>query len=76
MSNSTNITRIKAVNNALGILKDKVVFVGGATVSLYPDRSFLLTKPFGLLKSGWLNYLLWKVIPSPTTSKRYSKQGN
>ncbi|HEY0433709.1 MAG TPA: hypothetical protein VGC95_07550, partial [Chitinophagaceae bacterium] len=40
MSPSTNITRIKAVNNALGALKEKVVFVGGATVSLYADRRF------------------------------------
>jgi predicted nucleotidyltransferase len=40
MSHSTNITRIKAVNNALADLKDKVVFVGGTTVSLYPDRRF------------------------------------
>lgn len=44
MSHSTNITRIKAVNNALGALKDKVVFVGGATVSLYPDRGFFETR--------------------------------
>jgi predicted nucleotidyltransferase len=44
MSHSTNITRIKAVNNALGELKDKVVFVGGATVSLYPDRRFFETR--------------------------------
>jgi predicted nucleotidyltransferase len=44
MSHSTNITRIKAVNNALGTLKDKVVFVGGATVSLYPDRLFFETR--------------------------------
>src|SRR5215204_6006107 len=38
MSHKINITRIKAVSNALGELKDKVVFVGGATVSLYVDR--------------------------------------
>ena len=38
MSHRVNITRIKAVSNALGELKDKVVFVGGATVSLYADR--------------------------------------
>jgi predicted nucleotidyltransferase len=38
MSHSTNITRIKAVNNALEQLRDDVVFVGGATVSLYADR--------------------------------------
>lgn len=38
MSHSRNILRIKVVNNALGSLKDKIVFVGGATISLYPDR--------------------------------------
>ncbi len=38
MSHRTSITRIKAVNNALGDLKDRFVFVGGATVSLYADR--------------------------------------
>ena len=38
MSHSTNITRIKAVNNALGELRKDTVFVGGATVSLYADR--------------------------------------
>ena len=38
MSHKINITRIKAVSNALGELKEKVVFVGGATVSLYADR--------------------------------------
>jgi hypothetical protein len=38
MNHRTNITRIKAVSTALGDLKDKVVFVGGATVSLYAER--------------------------------------
>ena len=38
MSHKVNITRIKAVSNALGELQNKVVFVGGATVSLYVDR--------------------------------------
>lgn len=33
-----NIVRIKAVHNLLADLKDKVVFVGGATVSLYAQR--------------------------------------
>lgn len=33
-----NIIRIKAVYNLLGDLKEKVVFVGGATVSLYAER--------------------------------------
>ncbi len=38
MSHQANITRIKAVSNALGTISDRVVFVGGATVSLYADR--------------------------------------
>jgi len=38
MSHQANITRIKAVYNALAHLKDQVVFVGGATVSLYVDQ--------------------------------------
>ncbi len=39
MSQHINITRIKAVNTALGELREKVVFVGGATVSLYADSA-------------------------------------
>ena len=38
MSHQQNITRIKATSNALGALAKDVVFVGGATVSLYTDR--------------------------------------
>lgn len=38
MNRETNIRRIRTVNTALGNLKDKFVFVGGATVSLYADR--------------------------------------
>ena len=38
MSHQTNLLRIKAVHDALGSLRDDVVFVGGATVSLYADR--------------------------------------
>ncbi|PZR22458.1 MAG: hypothetical protein DI535_26185 [Citrobacter freundii] len=34
----TNIVRIKAVHEILGDLRDKVVFIGGATVSLYALR--------------------------------------
>ncbi|MCC6837215.1 MAG: nucleotidyl transferase AbiEii/AbiGii toxin family protein [Bacteroidia bacterium] len=45
MSHHTNIVRIKAVANALGNLKEKVVFVGGATVSLYPDRAVFEVRP-------------------------------
>jgi len=45
MSHHTNIVRIKAVANALGELKDKVVFVGGSTISLYPDRPVFEVRP-------------------------------
>jgi predicted nucleotidyltransferase len=38
MNHAQNITRIKSVYNALGDLKDSVIFVGGATISLYADR--------------------------------------
>jgi hypothetical protein len=38
MSHQVNITRIKAVNNALEELAADVIFVGGAVVSLYADR--------------------------------------
>lgn len=40
MSHKINITRIKAVSNALAKLETPVVFVGGATVSLYADIDF------------------------------------
>ncbi len=45
MKNTINITRIKAVSNALGNLKESVVFVGGATVSLYADRETEESRP-------------------------------
>ncbi|MFL9484570.1 nucleotidyl transferase AbiEii/AbiGii toxin family protein [Chitinophagaceae bacterium LWZ2-11] len=38
MNHLNNILRIKAVHKALGSMRDEVVFVGGATVSLYADR--------------------------------------
>lgn len=38
MSQQQHITRIKAIYNALEELGPEVVFVGGATVSLYADR--------------------------------------
>ena len=45
MSHQSNVTRIKAVSNALGELNDEMVFVGGATISLYPDRRVFETRP-------------------------------
>ncbi len=45
MNHHINTVRIKAVANALGDLKDKVVFVGGATISLYPDRPVFEVRP-------------------------------
>ncbi len=41
----TNIIRIKAVSAALSYLNEKVVFVGGATVSLYADRTVFEVRP-------------------------------
>lgn len=38
MSHRENLLRIKAVHDALDSLKNEVVFVGGATVSLYAER--------------------------------------
>ncbi|HEU5292801.1 MAG TPA: nucleotidyl transferase AbiEii/AbiGii toxin family protein [Cyclobacteriaceae bacterium] len=38
MSHQNNTERIKTVYEALGDLKDQVVFVGGATVSFYADQ--------------------------------------
>lgn len=38
MSHHTNIVRIKGVYNALAELNETIVFVGGATVSLYADK--------------------------------------
>ena len=40
-----NITRIKAVYNALGDIRNEVVFVGGATIALYADRSTSDVRP-------------------------------
>ena len=45
MSHRINIVRIKAVANALDSLKEKVVFVGGATISLYPERQVFEVRP-------------------------------
>lgn len=45
MDHHTNILRIKAVANALDSLKEKVVFIGGATVSLYANRPVLEIRP-------------------------------
>lgn len=38
MSHRENITRIKVVHDALEELNTEVIFIGGATVSLYADR--------------------------------------
>lgn len=45
MSHRENITRIKAVYHALEELAPEVVFVGGATVSLYSTRPQTETRP-------------------------------
>lgn len=45
MDHHTNILRIKAVANALDSLNEKVVFIGGATVSLYVSRPVMEIRP-------------------------------
>lgn len=45
MSHHINIVRIEAVANALDTLNEKVVFVGGATISLYPDQPIGEVRP-------------------------------
>jgi predicted nucleotidyltransferase len=45
MSNLQNVTRIKVVHDALQELAEKVVFVGGAVVSLYADRPAIGVRP-------------------------------
>ncbi len=45
MSHQINIVRIKAVANALENLNEQVVFVGGATISLYPERQAFEVRP-------------------------------
>lgn len=45
MSHNQNISRIKAVYRFLEELGPEVVFVGGATVSLYADRPAFETRP-------------------------------
>lgn len=45
MSHQQNITRIKVVHHALGNLGEKVIFVGGPTVSLYADRPGSESRP-------------------------------
>src|SRR6476620_3334170 len=41
MSHQDNIRRIKAVSESLQDLNQQVVFVGGATISLYSDRQYV-----------------------------------
>ncbi len=45
MSHSINLLRLKAVSQALHPLQTQVVFVGGATVSLYADRKAEEVRP-------------------------------
>ena len=45
MNHHINILRIKAVARALENLQTKIVFVGGATISLYPGRPVFEVRP-------------------------------
>jgi hypothetical protein len=45
MSHEDNIRRIKKVSEALRKVDQDIVFVGGATVSLYADRPTFTVRP-------------------------------
>ncbi len=45
MSHQINLLRIKAVHTALGDLREKVIYVGGATVSLYAEVKVYEVRP-------------------------------
>jgi predicted nucleotidyltransferase len=45
MSHHQNVVRIKAVHHALGSFRDRVLYVGGASVSLYADRPSSEVRP-------------------------------
>jgi hypothetical protein len=45
MNHHVNYTKIMAVANALSELNSKVVFVGGAVISLYATRPILEIRP-------------------------------
>lgn len=45
MSHHQNLLRIKVVHKALEELGNQVVFIGGATVSLYTDRQAEEVRP-------------------------------
>ncbi|MBL7728296.1 MAG: nucleotidyl transferase AbiEii/AbiGii toxin family protein [Dinghuibacter sp.] len=45
MDHHKQITAIKAVANALQALNEKIVFTGGATISLYPDKPVIDIRP-------------------------------
>ncbi len=72
MSHRENITSIKAVYNALGPLKDDVVFVGGATVSLYADR---LVPDFRPTDDVDVVIVLWNYANYAALEERLRKMG-
>ena len=45
MSHHQNIVRIKAVHQAWGSFRDRVLYIGGATVSLDADRPSSEVRP-------------------------------
>lgn len=77
MSHQINITRIKVVYDALEELADEVIFIGGATVSLYADRPAGETRPTDDIDIlvELLHYKDYSAIEqnirSPTTSKSF-----
>lgn len=45
----TNIVRLKAISNALELLNEEVVFVGGAILALYVDKPLLISEILTML---------------------------
>lgn len=74
MSHIENIARIKAVYKALEELAGEVVFVGGATVSLYADRPAVEVRPTDDVDIlvELMNYSGYAVIEEKLRSKGFA----
>jgi hypothetical protein len=73
MSHHINITRIKAISRILKSIKKDVVFVGGATVSLYADSKSSEVRPtddvvIELAAISKILFMFWKIIVMPKIS--------
>lgn len=74
MSHQQNITRIKATSNALGAFAKDVVFVGGATVSLYTDRPADEVRPTESFNAVYVNKSFLYIFPSCLNPSSFSSK--